>query len=159
MKTGNPAGQVVTWWQARNPRERNLLTVAALCLTVFVLVLSIGWVLGEQKRLRRALPLAEARLAQLQAQAEEIARLRAQAVPEPLVGVPLLEVLRASATARDLTLNIQMSEGGVAVSGQGGFDALWVWLAEIQRDHALRVVKLEMDRGGIVATLVQTTAR
>ena len=106
-----------------------------------------------------ALPLAEARLAQLQAQAEEIARLRAQAVPEPLVGVPLLEVLRASATARDLTLNIQMSEGGVAVSGQGGFDALWVWLAEIQRDHALRVVKLEMDRGGIVATLVQTTAR
>lgn len=143
------------WWQARQPRERMILGVAAALLAVLLLFSLVEGVQAERLRLQRRLPLAEANLQRLQAEADEYTRLRAQAPAARLSGAALIEALKTSAAARGLGLEFRGGEAGVQVSGSGDFDAALAWLAEIQRAHALRPTQLELAAGRLSATLVQ----
>ena len=143
------------WWQARQPRERMILGLAALLLGVLLLLSLVDGVQAERRRLQRRLPLAEASLQRLQGEADEYTRLRAQAPATRLSGAALIEALKTSAAARGLRLEFRGGEAGVQVSGNGDFDAALAWLAEIQRAHALRPTQLELSAGHLSATLVQ----
>lgn len=143
-------------WLVRSPREKKLLSLAGLFLLLFVLVMLFGWLHSERRRLVKAVPMAEARLAQMQLAAEEKARLQGQAPRLRLAAAPLAEALRAMATARGLVLTVEPNGEGVLVRGQGSFDPLIAWLADVQRDQALRPVRLEMVRDGNLARLEAT---
>lgn len=150
--------RLLSFWLARSAQEKTLLRAAGLFLLLLALVLLFGWQHNERQRLRRVLPQAEARLGQMQMAAEEYARLQAQAPVARLSDKALLEALRAAAAARGLELQLETTGEGVLVKGTGGFDALVAWLADVQRDHALRPLRLEMlreDKGArLEATLV-----
>lgn len=144
------------FWLARSAQEKTLLRAASLFLLLLALVLLFGWQHNERQRLRRALPQAEARLGQMQAAAEESARLQAQPPTARLSDKALPEALRAAAAARGLELLVEMTGEGVLVKGTGGFDAQVAWLADVQRDHALRPLRLEILREGKGARLEAT---
>lgn len=144
-------------WQASTPRERRLLGIATLLVALLAVFLLFGYMQAERQRLQRALPLAEARLVSLQAQADEHARLRGHPTPTRLNGLALHDALRASARKRGVLLDIQSGEGELMVKGQGKAGASLAWLAEITHGHALRPIRLELDRDHFSATLVQAT--
>lgn len=144
------------FWLARSAQEKALLRAAGLLLLLLALFLLFGWQHNERQRLRRALPQAEARLGQMQVAAEEYARLQAQPPAARLSDKALQEALRAAAAARGLELLLETTGEGVLVKGAGGFDALVAWLADAQRDHALRPLRLEILREGNGARLETT---
>ncbi len=144
-------------WRAATPREQRLLGMATLLALLLSLFLLFGWLQTERQRLQRALPLGEARLVSLQAQADEHARLQGQPIGAPLSGSALLDALRISARKRGLALDIQSGEGELQVNGLGKADAALAWLAEITHNHALRPLRLELSRDKFSATLVQAT--
>lgn len=145
-------------WRASTPRERGLLSVTSLLLSLLALFLLFGYVQTERQRLQRALPLAGARLVSLQAQADEHARLREQPAPVRLSGLALHDALQASARKRGVHLDIQSGEGELMVKGQGKADASLAWLADITHSQALRPLRLELGRDSFSATLLQATA-
>lgn len=146
-----------TRWLACSPREHRLLGIASLFIALLVLFLLLSWLNTERQRLERTLPLAEARLASLQAAADEHAGLRGQATPIRLSGPALHDALRVSARERGLSLDIQPGNGGWQTKGQASADAALGWLAENMRSHALRPVQLELGPDGFSATLVEAT--
>lgn len=151
------AGQgLQTFWQGRSPREKKLLGLAGLFLLLFILVMVFGWLHSERRRLVKAVPKAEAGLAQMQMAAEEQARLKGGAVPPRLAASPLADALRATAMARGLVLTVEPNGEGVLLKGQGSFDTLIAWLADVQRDHALRPMRLEMTRDANLARFEAT---
>lgn len=135
-------------WRTRSQREQRLLLAAGIFLLLLGLALSLGWAHSEHQRLRRAVPQAEARLGQMQMASDERARLLTQPLPARLAGSALTDALLGSARARNLILTAQPSGDGVQVKGQGGFDAVVAWLADVQRDHALRPTRTEILRDG-----------
>lgn len=148
ISVGRP---VQAFWLRRSVHERKLLGVAGIFLLLFALFMLFGWVHGERRRLKQALPLAQARLAQMQMAAEEHVRLQAQPIPARLVASALTDALRAGASAHGLSSTIELTSEGALVRGLGAFDALITWLADVQRDQALRPQRLEVSRDGNIA--------
>ena len=148
-----PVTRIAAAWRARNPRERTLLIAAATVIGVALVVNLLDWSRIERARLGRSLPRAEAQLEQVQESATEIARLRAQPVPQRPTGPALLEMVQASAKARSLGLAIQAMGDGLQVKGQAGFDELVAWLAALQHDQGLRVARMELQQQGPTASV------
>lgn len=148
-----PITRLANAWQARNPRERTLLIAAATVIGVALVVNLLDWSRSQRTRLGRSLPRAEAQLEQVQESATEIARLRAQPVPQRPAGPALLEMVQASAKTRGLGLAIQTMGDGLQVKGQAGLDAFVDWLAALQRDQGLRVQRLEVQGQGSAASI------
>lgn len=148
-----PITRLAAAWQARNPRERTLLIAAATVIGVALVVNLLDWSRSERTRLGRSLPRAEAQLEQVQESATEIARLRAQPVPQRPAGPALLEMVQASAKTRGLGLAIQTMGDGLQVKGQAGFDELVAWLATLQKDQGLRVARMELQQQGPTASV------
>ncbi len=148
-----PFTRLAAAWQARSPRERRLLRVAAAVVGVALVIAALDWSQTQRARLGRSLPRAAAQLEQVQEAATEIARLRAQpAAPRP-TGPALLETVQASAKSRGLGLVIQPAGDGLQLKGQAGFDDLVAWLAALQADQGLRVLRLEVQQQGAVASV------
>ena len=148
-----PLTRLANAWQARNPRERTLLIVAATVVGVALIVTALDWSRSERARLGRSLPRAEAKLEQAQESATEIARLRAQPVPQRPTGPALLETVQASAKSRALGVIVQSMGDGLQVKGQAGFDELVAWLATLQQDQGLRVARMEIQQQGPTASV------
>ncbi len=146
-----PLTRLTGAWQAASPRERKLLVAAAAVVGVALVVSALDWSREQRTRLGRSLPRAEAQLEQVQESATEITRLRAQPVPRRPTGPALLETVQASAKSRGLT--IQASGDGLQLKGQGGFDDLVTWLATLQTDIGLRVMRMEIQGQGAAASI------
>ncbi len=146
-----PITRLLAAWQARNPRERTLIVVAATVVAVALVVSLMDWSRVQRSRLGRSLPRAEAQLEQVQESATEIASLRAQPALQPHTEPALLEAVQASAKSRGLGLAIQAAGDGLQVKGSAGFDELAGWLATLQQDLGLRVLRMEVQQQGKVA--------
>lgn len=135
-----------TWWSGLAPRERMMVAAMAAVLGVALLWSLSDWIKLERKRLAKALPTAQARLAAMRDDAAEVQRLqRAQARPAA-PAASLADPLQASARSRGLTLEVRVDGSGLRATGGGSFDAFVEWLAEVQRDHGMRVTRLTTSR-------------
>ena len=156
----------VARWRALQPRERYVVSAAAVGL---VLLLGIGFWLPMQRdinRLRAAVPQTHAQLGQMRLQAAQITQLRASGVTAA-AGGNILAKLEQSATARGLKQNITRMEpdgnNNARVTLDGvNFDAMAEWLAELQTQSGLRVEKATVesrpDAGTVNARLVMRGA-
>lgn len=130
--------------RAASARERLLILVAALAVAAGLLLSLADWSYREHRRLVVALPAAEARLARMQDQSDELGRLRrAAAPPETPVGVRSAAAA-AAAQARGLVLEFQELPDAVVISGTGSAPAVLDWLAAMQAEQHLRPEELAL---------------
>ena len=135
------SGSASTWWGRRSGRERVLLAVMASGLAAYLLFVGA------------ARPLLAARGAALAAIAEHDAALaRLAALPEgnaPVAsGEPVTAIVTASAPGYDLTIRRIEAEGeGARLEIEdAGFPELVLWIEELERAHALRLITIEIER-------------
>ena len=135
-------------YRAASARERRMLLLAAVVIVGALLLTLADWAHSEGQRLDRALPAAQARLARMQAQADELTRLRAA---PPLAEAPLRvrgDAARAAANARGLKLEIEIGPDSLQISGQGSAATLLDWIATVQAEQGLRPTELEVHAEG-----------
>ncbi|MCB1957375.1 MAG: type II secretion system protein M [Rhodocyclaceae bacterium] len=129
---------------AASPRERNALGLAGLVVGIGLLF-SVGeWAYGERIRLAVRLPEAEARLARMQEQADELGRLKRTTAPADAPVVVRAAAARASAEARGLAIEVEALPDGIMISGSGAPGLVLDWLAALQAEQRLRPVELEL---------------
>lgn len=135
------------WWQQRAPRERQLISAAAVLLVIGLLWTLHSWSQREARRLDRALPIAQAQLRSMQDDAAELDRLRAQPEQARSDAARWVPVLEEAARRHGLTLEIRGEIGSVSASGQNqSFDAFARWLGDAQRELGLRVFSVDLTR-------------
>ncbi len=148
-----PIAALLNRWQAISPREQRLVLIAAAVVAIGAAVSLLDWSRAEGQRLARRLPRAEASLNQVQEAATEINRLRAAPQAARPDGPALLAAVQASAKSRGLEIGVQGGGEGLHLKGQGSFDALVAWLATLQKDQGLRVLRMEIQRQGRLASV------
>ncbi|WP_374492376.1 type II secretion system protein GspM [Zoogloea sp.] len=148
-----PIAQLTQHWQSISPRERRLVRVAAGVVAVAAMVAVLDWSWAERQRLARSLPRAEAGLNQIQEAATEIGRLRATTPPTRPDGPALIAAVQASARSRSLDIRVQAGGEGVHLKGQARFDDLVDWLGTLQKDQGLRVLRMDVQRQGPLASV------
>lgn len=148
---------LIQFWRVRAPRERLILAGAAFL--VAVLGLAYGWLplQREAAQLRQTLPQLRAQAGQLQQDAQEAIRLRAQPVARAEAGSLAAAVERR---AQDLGLRGQIEsitpqEAGRVrvVLPQVAFDAWLGWLGELQTHHGVRVDSAHIEAGEAAGTV------
>ncbi len=127
-----------------SPRERRLIAIAAAVVAAGLLFVLGEWLLRERQRLSLAVPAAEARLARMQDQAEELARLKRGASPPEAAVQVRAAAARAAAEARGLQLELEELPDAVHVSGRAAAAPLLDWLAAMQSEQRLRPLELEL---------------
>ncbi|MBS0353221.1 MAG: type II secretion system protein M [Proteobacteria bacterium] len=148
-----PITRIVTAWQGISPRERRLVTIAGAVVAVGLTLSLLDWTRHERGRLDRSLPRSAAQLELVQESATEVARLRTQPPLQAPTGPALLEAAQAAAKSRGLGLTLQAGGEGLHAKGQAPFDELVTWLAAVQRDQGLRVLRMEIQQQGPQASI------
>lgn len=148
-----PIAALHSRWQDISPREQRLVLIAATVVAIGAAVSLLDWSRAEGQRLARRLPRAEASLNQVQEAATEISRLRTAPQATRAEGAALLAAVQTSAKSRALDIGIQGGGEGLHLKGQAPFDALVAWLATLQKDQGLRVVRMEIQRQGSLASV------
>lgn len=148
-------GPIVRWkaeargrWNALAPRERWLLGVAALVVTLFLLdQLAVSPALRGISRLERELPQRRAQLAQVDWMADQFAGLATRA------GAPSTQNLRSELERllKSTALPAELLPGGDATSQELRVSSVQVtrllqWVADTQRDLRVRATNLEIER-------------
>ncbi|HEX5125675.1 MAG TPA: type II secretion system protein GspM [Rhodocyclaceae bacterium] len=143
----SPLTRAQQYWAERNPRERRLILIAALVVSVGLLWTLHDWQATERTRLDRLLPTVQAQVKAMQDDAAELARLRSLTrAPHPDAGRDI-EALQGSATAQNLPLSIRSEGDNILVSGTAlPFDAWIIWLAGAQNTQRLKVQTMEVTR-------------
>ncbi|MCB1901278.1 type II secretion system protein GspM [Cognatazoarcus halotolerans] len=158
---------IVTQLKARlatlNPRERRLIGIATVVIATTLLLLLAEWSFSERARLDKRLPAAEAELARMQADAEELAQLRRLTPPAAATLAVRTQAARAAATARELDLVIDTDTNGLRISGTVQATALLDWLASMQSQQQLQVGEMSLrvagDKIGVEGLLTPTATR
>lgn len=150
-------------WQARSPRERRVIAVAAALVAV-LLVATLVWLPLERTRARLAaeLPALRASIAALEADAAEARRLKALPVAPSQAGSPLASLVTSGgglAGARILVLD----ERRVQLDGADvSYGALLEWLGNARTTHGMRVESASLQAlpspGRVKAALVLVRA-
>jgi general secretion pathway protein M len=138
-------------WNARDARERALLSIGGIVAIVLILYLLV-WdpITSERERLLRELPKLRAQAAEFRQLADEAESLKGRAKSSP-AGQPLSVTIESSAKQANLGAPLRpvqsMGADRVQVSGNGlQFDALIRWIA------------LMATSEGIVVEFAQATA-
>lgn len=136
------------FWQARNPRERAILSYGGLFL-LLALLYGLAWLpISEgRKKLSANLPQLRTNAAQMRANAQEIIGLKAstgaalgdarQAIESALQNANLRE--KVSAVDRIDTQRVRVTLNGVP------FDAMLMFLETLQSQQRLRVEALQIQ--------------
>lgn len=135
---------LLQFWRTRVPRERFVLAAGSVLL-VLALGYAYAWLPMQRDvvQLRQALPALRAQARQLQQDAQEVARLKAQ--PAVIRGTGSLALaVEQNAQAMGLREHIEsitpQDAGHVRVLlPQVAFDAWLAWLGELQASHGVRV--------------------
>jgi len=134
---------IASYWRSRPARERSALT-AGIVVAAVMLVIAMVWIPLERTRQRLAaeLPALRASVASLEAQAAEVAKLRATPSTIPPNPSPLAPLMAANAWARELP-GVQLAvpdEKHVRLKADDvAFTALLEWLTNAMAAHGLRV--------------------
>lgn len=142
--------QLVQFWRTRAPRERFVLAGGS-ALLVLALGFAYAWLPMQRDvaQLRQALPQLRAQAGQLQQDAQEVARLKAQ--PTVIRGTgSLAHAVEQNAVASGLGERIEsitpQDAGHVRVLlPQVAFDAWIVWVGELQASHGVRVESARIE--------------
>lgn len=127
-------------------RDRRALAACA----AFIAAAS-AWSLGSslfasRDRIDRALPLAQASLARMQAAATELARLRNSPAQTPPAQAAIATAITGTAAAHGLAPTVDNSPEGIQASGVGDTAAVFAWLADLHAGPGLRVRSAELVR-------------
>ena len=134
------------FWSEREPRERALLSAAALLVGVAVLYLAlIDPAVSSIARLQRSLPLARAQAAELETLLGEVRSLKARPAVANNSGKDARPALEQSLAAAGLkaTRVVPLANGALQLTFSNVSYATWsVWLAAAERElgmHAIAV--------------------
>ncbi|MCX7175988.1 MAG: type II secretion system protein GspM [Proteobacteria bacterium] len=137
-------------WMARQPRERQFLTVLAVVVGCAVLAQSLWSAHSARARLHRQLPQLRQQAEVLQRQAGEVRQLLGQpASPAAQEGHVLLAAATLAARNSGLTLaptQLQL-EGArqLRLRANVPFDRWLEWVATLQKDGRLRLINCRVD--------------
>lgn len=154
---GGLKDMLAAFWQERNPRERNILTVgAAFLLLALVYLLFINPALSGRAQLEKSLPQLRQQSAELQALARQATELNAAST------TPAAPVTKESIEADLARRNIKPQS--VLVSGdmikldlQGAsFAAIVSWLDDMQKTARSSLVEGKFDAQSAVDTVNAT---
>lgn len=138
------------YWQRLSPRERRLAVAAgALLLAVSLYMLLWLPLQRDLAHLRTETPKAHAQLEWMRAQAPLAKQLRQRGAARTNAA-GLLPAVERSATAHGLKANIARlepeGERGLRVALDAvPFNTLVLWLAELQKDHAIAVEEATLE--------------
>lgn len=145
------------WWQARAPKEKRLLGVAAIALLSAALFSALAPRLEERRRLAAELPRLRADLAWMEARVAVVDRLRAavgEAASAELGAGPGVSAAGVEEVLRALGLREQVSglraggeQGGLAiVFNEVAFSDLALFVSRLQAAGQGRVVSAQVNR-------------
>lgn len=121
---------LVARWQQLQPRERRLAFWCGIVIAGATLLSIEDWQRHEHLRLAKALPAAEARLANMQKLADEFNSLSARR-PNGAKAKASPELLTASVKAAGLSLDVAVTgTAQVVLKGTVAFDPWVDWLAD-----------------------------
>jgi general secretion pathway protein M len=144
---------LIQFWRTRAPRER-LVLGGGSALLVLALGVAYAWLPMQRgaAQLRQALPKLRVQVQQLQQDAQEVARLKAQpAVMRDQGSLALAVEQRALAAGlRERIESITLQDAGHVrvVLPQVAFDAWIGWLGELQTSHGVRVESARVEASG-----------
>lgn len=145
-------------WATLGARERRLVLTGAVIVTLALLWLLLWLPLNhELRKLRTAVPEAQAQLAVMRAQAAALQPLRGRTATPPAPGT-LVSLIDQSATGRGLRKQLSRLEADGANSVQIGteampFNNLIAWLAELREGHGLVIDNLTLDAHSVAGTV------
>ena len=142
--------QLIQFWRTRAPRER-LVLAGGSALLVLALGFAYGWLPMQRDvaQLRQALPQLRVQARQLQQDAQEVARLKAQPVVAREAG-SLARAVEQRALATGLRERIESITPQDArhvrvVLPQVAFDEWIDWLGELQTSQGVRVESARIE--------------
>lgn len=145
--------RAATFWGARNKRERNLLTIAAVVIIAGLFyALLIDPALSGRSQLEKQLPALRRQAAEVQSLTREATNLKSNAVaPSPATK----ESVESSLNSRGLKpQNVIVNGELVRVQLNGAsFAGLIDWLTEMQRTARLAVLDANIDGQAQVDTV------
>ena len=132
-----------SWWDARAPRERTLLSVLGVLIGGIILVYGVIFPLQNA----RAKAYADIRTYEtLNARIRAAGSLSPQRAP-PRTGEPD-EVIGNSARAMGLTVNVEEMSGEFrAILTDANYDTVIAWLADLGATSQLKIVSATFSRG------------
>ncbi len=141
------------WWENLGARERGLIVVGTV-LVMMLLSYVLAWepLRNSDRRLRQNVAERRADLAWMRQAAEEIKRLGGAGAARPVAdNRSLLTLVDQTARAAGLgaALKRVAPQGGDKLSAQldgAEFDKLIPWLSGLERDQAIAIISLNVDR-------------
>jgi general secretion pathway protein M len=132
------------WWTRRSVRERALLGLMAAALAGYVLIVAVGQpLLAGRAEARSSIVRFESMQAPLATLADD-----GPVAVAPSSDQPVATVVTDTAPGYGLTIRrIETDQGGTRLEIEdAGFAEIILWVEELERQHGLRLVALEMDR-------------
>ncbi len=141
------------WWENLGARERGLIVVGTV-LVMMLLSYVLAWepLRNSDRRLRQSVAERRADLAWMRQAAEEIKRLGGAGAARPVADNRSLLTLvdqTARATGLGAALKRVAPQGDDKLSAQldgAEFDKLIPWLSALERDQAIAIISLNVDR-------------
>lgn len=141
------------WWENLGARERGLIVVGTV-LVMMLLSYVLAWepLRNSDRRLRQNVAERRADLAWMRQAAEEIKRLGGAGAARPVADNRSLLTLvdqTARATGLGTALKRVAPQGDDKLSAQldgAEFDKLIPWLSALERDQAIAIISLNVDR-------------
>lgn len=141
------------WWENLGARERGLIVVGTV-LVMMLLSYVLAWepLRNSDRRLRQSVAERRADLAWMRQAAEEIKRLGGVGAARPVADNRSLLTLvdqTARATGLGAALKRVAPQGDDKLSAQldgAEFDKLIPWLSALERDQAIAIISLNVDR-------------
>jgi general secretion pathway protein M len=137
---------VATFWNERNPRERNILVFGGLALLLIIYyLLFIDPALSGRRDLQKQLPALRQQTAEVQSMSREAAQIGSRpASPPPLLTKDSID---SALSSRGLKAqNVAVTGEMVKVQFTGAsFSAITDWLADAQKTARLTVVDAVVD--------------
>ncbi len=137
-----------THWEARAPREKQLLKLSAIVIVVALLWTLHDSVSKERKRLDHVIPVAAAQLKGMQEEAAELARLHNQPALPKLDPLRLQDAVQAAVKAQGLVAQVRADGGQIVLSGDAqSFNMLVDCLSSVQAANGLKIAAMDVGRG------------
>lgn len=141
------------WWENLGARERGLIVVGTV-LVMMLLSYVLAWepLRNSDRRLRQSVAERRADLAWMRQAAEEIKRLGGAGAARPVADNRSLLTLvdqTARVTGLGAALKRVAPQGDDKLSAQldgAEFDKLIPWLSALERDQAIAIISLNVDR-------------
>lgn len=141
------------WWENLGARERGLIVVGTV-LVMMLLSYVLAWepLRNSDRRLRQSVAERRADLAWMRQAAEEIKRLGGVGAARPVADNRSLLTLvdqTARVTGLGAALKRVAPQGDDKLSAQldgAEFDKLIPWLSALERDQAIAIISLNVDR-------------